>query len=188
MDHPRNIPPSYVDVESSTDARVAILVSVHCFQTGPGPTEIQLRSAGVELGGRLFSLMIQYPLAMGQLAGMSVVLALLRAHPPPAVNTEQDLAPMPWPRTGQILTNTICRHVAPCSFIGGSHHAAYRSSGLSRSVQQCAQCTCSGRTTSNYPEAPGSQGLGSARCMFPYPNDASAFQLIHDSRPGPRQP
>lgn len=154
-------------------------------QGGPGPTEIQLRSAGVELGGRLFSLMI--PSGPGA-ARRDECGTCIGAHPPPAVNTEQALAPMPCPRTGQILTNTICKHVAPCSFIGGSHHAAYRSSGLSRPVRQCVQCSCSGRTTSNYPEAPGRQGLDSARCMFPIQTMPAPLQLIHDSRLGPRQP
>lgn len=83
MDHPRNTPPSYGDVESWTDARVAKLVSVHCIRIRPGPIEIQLRSAGVELGRWppfLTHVTVQAcPLAMGQPAGMSMVLAMVAA-------------------------------------------------------------------------------------------------------------
>lgn len=59
------------------------LLSVHCIRTRPGPTEIQLRSAGVELAEwspLLAHVTVQaFSLAMGQPAGMSVVLAVVGA-------------------------------------------------------------------------------------------------------------
>lgn len=78
------------------------LLACHCIRIRPEPTEIQLRSAGVELGR--WSPFLAHvtaqanPLAIGQPAGMSVVLAYLQwwaPHHPPAVNTEQALVPMP---------------------------------------------------------------------------------------------